>query len=147
MAMSNNTGRSASIYELARPPRPAPFADRYCILTIFHFPLPFSLGLCQLPSPFSSPFWATMATLLLQVVLPSDDDLHRGYSIAAVVRRCNQCDALGSLFSLNIELPASDVRVLVAPMFEWPTHSTGLQSAAWTSHWFYEYVYVLGSPA
>lgn len=67
--------------------------------------------------------------------------------IAAVVRRCNQCDALGSLFSLNIELPASDVRVLVAPMFEWPAHSTGLQSAAWTSHWFYEYVYVLGSPA
>lgn len=57
--------------------------------------------------------------------------------IAAVVRRCNQCDALGSLFSLNIELPASDVRVLVAPMFEWPAHSTGLQSAAWTSHWFY----------
>ncbi|KAH0523663.1 hypothetical protein TsFJ059_008635 [Trichoderma semiorbis] len=50
-----------------------------------------------------------MATLLLQVVLPSDDDLHRGYSIAAVVRRCNQCDALGSLFSLNIKLPASDM--------------------------------------
>lgn len=85
MAMSNNTGRSASIYELARPPRPAPFADRYCIPTIFHFPLPFSLGLCQLPSPFSSPFWATMATLLLQVVLPSDDDLHRGYSVSVFV--------------------------------------------------------------
>ncbi|PTB50169.1 hypothetical protein M431DRAFT_499618 [Trichoderma harzianum CBS 226.95] len=53
----------------------------------------------------------------IPVVLPSDDDLHRGYSvivfvlkmienilvqlltdrcqIAAVIRRCNQCDALG----------------------------------------------------
>ncbi|KAL6813539.1 hypothetical protein V8C40DRAFT_116626 [Trichoderma camerunense] len=127
-----------------RDPRRSPTAIASQLSSIF--PLPFSLILCQLPSPFS-PFWATMATLLLQVVLPSNDDLHRDYSIAAVVRRCNQCDALGSLFSLNIELPAGDVRVLVAPMFEWPAHSTGLQSAAWTSHWFYEYVYVLGSPA
>ncbi|KAL7784219.1 hypothetical protein V8C43DRAFT_167654 [Trichoderma afarasin] len=56
------------------------------------FGIAYSRALCgnmesriPLPSPFSSPFWATMATLLLQVVLPSNDDLHRDYSISVFV--------------------------------------------------------------